>query len=165
MDAFEKFGAAVRRGLTLLGVSIGSACRKMKLRVHIDTLNSDLEKLKSELADAAYTSWKNGDGFAALTAKLETMDEKVRKISELKEEIKAVDYKDNEIFGWESGQSAAPAAAAAAAEEAPAAEAAPAEAAAEAEADTAAAALADAVEAAVVEAESEGAEVPAEAVE
>ncbi len=154
MDAFEKFGAAVRRGVTLVGVSVGSSGRKMKLKVHIDTLKSDVEHLKAELADAAYNSWKNGGDFTELVDKLKAMDEKVLKIKELEDEIKAVDYKDNEIFGWEGGQSApaAPAAEEPAPAEEPAAEAEPVAEAAES--------LAEAVEAAVVEAESEGAEVP-----
>lgn len=110
MSIFSKTAAALRRGVALLGVSAASSCRKMKLRVHIDTLNAEAEKLKAGVADEAYTLWKNGGDFSKLNARFESMDAIVEKIKDLEAQIKAADYESNEIFGWDKGSAPAPAA-------------------------------------------------------
>lgn len=105
MDVFSKIGVSMRRGIALLGVSAASSCRKMKLRVHIDTLKAEAEKLKAGIADEAYAIWKNGGDLQQLSARFESMDAVMEKIKDLEAEIKAADYESNEIFGWEKSGS------------------------------------------------------------
>ena len=105
MDVFSKIGVSMRRGIALLGVSAASSCRKMKLRVHIDTLKAEAEKLKAGVADEAYAIWKNGGDLQQLSARFESMDAVMEKIKDLEAEIKAADYESNEIFGWEKSGS------------------------------------------------------------
>lgn len=108
-DAFDKFKSSLNRGITTINVKASSFSEKTKIKTHIDTLNSEIQKLFSEIGQTAFTKWQNGDeDTSALVSLYEQIQAKQDNIVELNNQLSAIDERDNQILGTKP---AAPAAA------------------------------------------------------
>lgn len=99
-DAFQKFGDSMNRAITKISVKTSSSLEKSKIKLHIDTLNKDIQKMLSEIGKEAYTSWANSESFGdSLYQKLEAVKQKHLEIEQLSAELNSIDARDNEILG------------------------------------------------------------------
>lgn len=99
-DAFDKFKSSLNRGITTINVKASSFSEKTKIKTHIDTLNSEIQKLYSEIGQAAFTKWQNHDeDNTALVNLYEQIQAKQDTIVELNNQLSAIDARDNQILG------------------------------------------------------------------
>ena len=110
-DAFDKFKSSLNRGITTINVKASSFSEKTKIKTHIDTLNSDIQKLYFEIGQTAFNKWQNSDpDNSTLLALFEQIQEKQNNIVELNNQLSAIDERDNQILGTKAEKPAAAAA-------------------------------------------------------
>lgn len=107
-DAFDKFKSSLNRGIATISVKTSSSLEKSKLRTHIDSLKSDIQKLYFEIGETAYNKWLNADpDCTALERMFEEIKTKQQTISELSDELNSIDERDNQILGTKTEKPAA----------------------------------------------------------
>lgn len=99
-DAFDKFKSSLNRGITTINVKASSFSEKAKIKTHIDTLNSEIERLYSEIGKLCYSKWQSGDpDSTAVVALLEQIRTKQDTITELNVQMASIDERDSQILG------------------------------------------------------------------
>lgn len=99
-DAFQKFGDSMNRAITKISVKTSSTLEKSKIKLHIDSLSKEVQKMLSDLGESTYALWLNGEtSIQSLTEKLDAIKEKKATIEQLSAELDAIDARDNEILG------------------------------------------------------------------
>ena len=99
-DAFQKFGDSMNRAFTKISVKTSSTLEKSKIKLHIDSLSKEVQKMMTDLGENAYALWLNGEtSVQPLTEKLDAIKEKKATIEQLSAELDAIDARDNEILG------------------------------------------------------------------
>lgn len=99
-DAFSKFGDSMSRAITKISVKTSSSLEKSKIKMHIESLTKDVQKMLMNVGDEVYTLWLNGEtSNQSLTEKLESVKQKKVEIEQLSTELASIDDRDNEILG------------------------------------------------------------------
>ena len=107
-DAFDKIKSSFNRGITTISVKTSSTLEKSKIRTHIDSLNSEIQKLYTEIGKTAYTKWCEADpDCAVLESLFAQVKEKEENIAQLNQELDAIDERDSQILGAKEEKPAA----------------------------------------------------------
>lgn len=99
-DTFQKFKDSTSRAITKISVKTSSSLEKSKIKMHIESLTKDVQKMFTDIGEEAYSLWLQGDSSnQTLVEKFETIRQKKNEIEQLTAELCAIDDRDNEIFG------------------------------------------------------------------
>lgn len=108
-DAFDKLKSSLNRGITTISVKTSSSLEKTKLRTHMESLNNEIQKLYHEIGETAYQKWLSGDpDGSALEQMYQQIRSKQQTISELTEELNAIDERDSQILGTKTEKAPEP---------------------------------------------------------
>ncbi len=99
-DAFQKFGDSMNRAITKLSVKTSSSFEKSKIKMHIESLTKDVQKMLTDIGEEVYSLWLNGEySVQSLSEKLEEIRQKKDEIEQLSAELASIDDRDNAILG------------------------------------------------------------------
>lgn len=99
-DAFQKLRSSVNRGITTISVKTSSSLEKAKLRTHIESIETEIQRLIVSAGEMAYAKWEQKDSeYAPLEAIFQTISQKKSEIAALTEELNGIDERDNQILG------------------------------------------------------------------
>ena len=99
-DAFSKFGDSMSRAITKISVKTSSSLEKSKIKMHIESLTKDVQKMLTDIGEEVYALWLNGESSnQSLAEKLEAVKQKKKEIELLSIELASIDDRDNEILG------------------------------------------------------------------
>ena len=99
-DAFQKFGDSMSRAITKISVKTSSSLEKSKIKMHIESLTKDVQKMLTDIGEEVYSLWLNGEtSNQSLAEKLEAVKQKKAEIEQLSIELVSIDDRDNEILG------------------------------------------------------------------
>lgn len=99
-DAFQKFGDSMSRAITKISVKTSSSLEKSKIKMHIESLTKDVQKILMDAGEEVYTLWLDGESFnQSLAEKMEAVKQKKNEIEQLSAELASIDERDNEILG------------------------------------------------------------------
>ncbi len=99
-DAFFKFGDSMSRAITKISVKTSSSLEKSKIKMHIESLTKDVQKMLTDVGEEVYALWLNGESSnQSLAEKLEAVKQKKKEIEQLSIELASIDDRDNEILG------------------------------------------------------------------
>lgn len=93
----------INKGITTVSVKTSSSMEKAKLSTHMESVERELERLKSELGNRVYTLWRqNNFELGSIELDLETIENKEGILDSLKKQIKDIDNQANAILGKET---------------------------------------------------------------
>ena len=99
-DTFQKIGDSMSRAITKISVKTSSSLEKSKIKMHIESLTKDVQKMLTDVGEEVYALWLNGESsHQLLTEKLEAVKQKKNEIEQLSIELASIDDRDNEILG------------------------------------------------------------------
>ena len=99
-DTFQKFGDSMNRAITKLSVKTSSSLEKSKIKMHIESLTKDVQKMLMDVGEEMYSLWLRGESSnQSLAEKLEAVKQKKNEIEQLTIELASIDDRDNEILG------------------------------------------------------------------
>ena len=99
-DTFQKIGDSMSRAITKISVTTSSSLEKSKIKMHIESLTKDVQKMLTDIGEEVYALWLNGESsHQSLTEKLEAVKQKKNEIEQLSIELASIDDRDNEILG------------------------------------------------------------------
>ncbi|MBE6963978.1 MAG: hypothetical protein E7443_05225 [Ruminococcaceae bacterium] len=99
-DALQKFGGSMSRAITKISIKTSSSLEKAKIKLHIESLTKDVQKMLSELGENVYSLWLNGEfSIQSQTETLEAIKQKCYEINQLTMEMASIDDRDSEILG------------------------------------------------------------------
>lgn len=102
-DAFGKVKSSLNRAVTSISVKTSSSLEKGKLNTYIDSLETEIKKLKFELGEEIFRAFIEEDSNKEKSSKLcRKIKEDYDNIYEAKKEIEAIDERDRKIFGDEN---------------------------------------------------------------
>ena len=105
-DAFQKFGDSMSRAITKLSVKTSSSLEKSKIKMHIESLTKDVQKMFMEVGEEVYSLWLQGTtSNQEVLEKLEAIKQKKAEIEQLSIELDSIDARDNEILGTKTESS------------------------------------------------------------
>ncbi len=95
-----KFKTSFTRSITAINVRTASSLEKSKLKTHIDSLETEIEKQYYAIGELAYRLWlKEDTNQAGLLQMFEDVKAKYATIAELKVQLDSIDERDNAILG------------------------------------------------------------------
>ena len=101
-DALDKLKSSWNRGIATISVKTASSLEKAKLKTHIESLKSDIQKLYFEAGEMSYNKWLNADPDCTNLERIfEDIKSKQKQITELSEELNSIDDRDSQILGTE----------------------------------------------------------------
>ncbi len=96
----SKIKASFTRGITAINVRTSSSLEKSKLKTHMDSLETEIEKDYYAIGELAYKLWlKTETNEAGLVQLFESVKAKYATIAELTAQLDSIDQRDNEILG------------------------------------------------------------------
>ncbi len=99
-DAFQKLRDSTGRAITKISVKTSSTLEKSKIKMHIDSLNKDVQIRLQEIGEVVYTLWIQGETAGQeLTEKLNAVKQKREEIARLTSQLDSIDARDDEILG------------------------------------------------------------------
>ena len=99
-DTFQKLGDSMSRAITKLSVKTSSSLEKSKIKMHIESLTTDIQKMLMDVGEEVYALWLKGESSnQSLVDKLETVKQRKAEIEQLSTELASIDDRDNEILG------------------------------------------------------------------
>lgn len=99
-DTFQKFRDSTSRAITKISVRTSSSLEKSKIKMHIDSLSKDVQKMMMDLGEEVYSLWKRGiDSTQTLTEKMQEIQQKELQIEQLAMQLDSIDERDSEILG------------------------------------------------------------------
>lgn len=99
-DAFSKLGGSMGRAITKISVKTSSSLEKSKIKMHIESLTKDVQKLLADVGEEVYSLWLQGDASnQSLAEKLEAVKQKKEEIEQLTVELDSIDERDSQILG------------------------------------------------------------------
>ena len=99
-DVFKKIGDSMGRAVTKISVKTSSSLEKSKIKLHIDSLSKDVQKMLTEIGEGVYSLWLSGEGLNQdLLEKMKVVKQKKYEIEKLITELNSIDDRDNEILG------------------------------------------------------------------
>lgn len=111
-DTFQKFKSSLNRGVTAISLKTSSSLEKAKIKTHIESIRSEIDKMTVAVGEAVYSLWEKGEtDLTPLNEQLALIKQKKEEIVQLEEECAAIDERDNQILGASAPSGAAAAAA------------------------------------------------------
>ena len=99
-EAFSKLGNSMSRAIAKISVKTSSSLEKSKIKMHIESLTKEMQKMFADIGEEVYTLWLQGDSSnEELSEKLEAVKIKKTEIEQLVIELNSIDDRDNEILG------------------------------------------------------------------
>ncbi len=99
-DAFQKIKDSASRTVTKISVKTSSSLEKQKIRMHIETLEKDVQKIYLNIGEETYALWAQGiTSTETLAEKLEDIRQKKAEVERLTAQLDSIDERDNEILG------------------------------------------------------------------
>lgn len=99
-DAFQKFGDSMSRAITKISVKTSSSLEKSKIKLHMESLTRDVQKMLMDVGEETYALWLNGEtSNQPLTKMLDAIKQKKAEIEQLSTELASIDDRDSEILG------------------------------------------------------------------
>lgn len=99
-NVFSKFGDSMSHAITKISVKTSSSLEKSKIKMHIESLTKDVQKMMMNIGEEVYTLWLNEESSNhSLAEKLEAVKQKKDEIEQLSTELASIDDRDNEILG------------------------------------------------------------------
>ena len=90
----------MNRAVTKISVKASSSLEKSKIKMHIESLTKEVQKMFADIGEEVYSLWLNGDfSTQALEEKLEAISQKKAEIQRLSMELASIDARDDEILG------------------------------------------------------------------
>lgn len=81
-DVFQKFGDSMNRAITKISVKTSSSLEKSKIKMHIESLTKDVQKMLMDVGEEVYFLWLDGESSnRVLTEKLEAVKQKRLKLN------------------------------------------------------------------------------------
>lgn len=112
-NTFQKFKSSLNRGVTAISLKTSSSLEKAKIKTHIESIKSEIDRLIVSSGEAAYTIWESGEtDFSALNEAFEAIKQKKEEITQLEKEYDSIDERDSQILGVTPAEEAPPAPAA-----------------------------------------------------
>lgn len=109
-DALQKFKTSFNRGVTAISLKTSSSLEKVKIKTHIDSIKTEIDRLVSNAGEMAYSIWDSGEtDFSALNDQFSAIKQKREEIERLQAEYTSIDERDNQILGTSSAEVPAPA--------------------------------------------------------
>lgn len=105
-DALQKFKSSLNRGVTTISVKASSSLEKGKIKTHIESINSEIQKLITTIGETAYASWESGGDFSSLAELCAQIQQKKGEIEQLNQEMASIDERDSQILGAKAAESA-----------------------------------------------------------
>ena len=110
-DTLQKFKTSFNRGVTAISLKTSSSLEKVKIKTHIDSISTEIERMISNVGETAYSIWKSGEtDFSSLNEQFSAIKQKREEIEQLQTEYMSIDERDNQILGTSSAEVPAPAA-------------------------------------------------------
>lgn len=104
-DTFQKFKSSFNRGVTAISVKTSSSLEKVKIKTHIDSINTEIQRTMSTIGQTAYGIWASGSqDFSSLQEQFVLVQQKKEEIQKLQEEYNAIDERDSQILGTAGGE-------------------------------------------------------------
>ena len=101
-DIFGKMKSSINRGITTISVKTSSSLEKTKIKTHIETLESEIQKLTYSAGELSYAIWNGAStDNEKLKGYYESIKRKNEEIAELKVELNSIDERDSKILGGE----------------------------------------------------------------
>lgn len=95
------------KGLTTINVKASNFMEENKLKTHISTLETEIEKLKFSVAEEVYKEYVDGTfAIENVSEMLDTIKEKYHLIDQINAEINNLSTKEMEILGSTANQNA-----------------------------------------------------------
>lgn len=92
------------KGLATINLKTSNFMETNKLKTHITTLETEIEKLKTSVGETLYQLWSKEEiSVDECIPLLENIQKKYDTIVELKKEIESLEEKEKEILGSSSG--------------------------------------------------------------
>ena len=99
-DTFQKFKSSINRGVTAISIKTSSSLEKVKIKTHIESINSEIERLIVAAGETAYTIWESGElDIPSLNEQFSLIKQKKEEIALLESEYASIDERDNQILG------------------------------------------------------------------
>lgn len=99
-ETLQKFKSSLNRGVTAISVKTSSSLEKMKIKTHIESIQSEVQQSLFAVGEKAYTLWDGeAQDFQELIPMLEAIKAKKEEIVSLQESYDTIDQRDNEILG------------------------------------------------------------------
>lgn len=99
-DAFQKFGDSMSRAITKISVKTSSSLEKSKIKMRIESLTKDVQKMLMDIGEEVYSLWLQGESSNhSLVEKLDAIKQKKAEIEQLTIQLNSIDDRDNEILG------------------------------------------------------------------
>lgn len=106
-EVFQKFKSSVNRGITTISVKTSSSLEKSKIKMHIESLQSDIKKLYSTVGEKFYENWASeASTMDQLPDLLESIKQKKQEIIGLTAQLNTIDDRDNQILGTPKAETA-----------------------------------------------------------
>ena len=108
-DTLQKFKTSFNRGVTAISLKTSSSLEKAKIKTHIDSISTEIERMISNAGEMAYSIWKSGEtDFSSLNEQFSAIKQKREEIEQLQAEYMSIDERDNQILGTSSAEAPAP---------------------------------------------------------
>ena len=102
-DTFQKFGDSMSRAITKLSVKTSSSLEKAKIKMHIESLTKDVQKMFQGVGEDVYSLWLQDAALnQEVLEKLDAVKQKKAEIEQLTIELNSIDARDDEILGTKS---------------------------------------------------------------
>ena len=107
-DAFNKLKSSVNRGVTAINIMTSSSLEKAKIKTHIESINSEIQKLTMIVGESVYGLWVEGKtDCSSLNDVFESIRQKKEEIDKLNEEYEQIDARSSQILGTAQAEPAA----------------------------------------------------------
>lgn len=100
IDRFNKLKSSLNRGVTTISIKTSSSLEKAKIKTHIESIRSEIERMTLHAGGSAYEIWASGGtDYAPLEEEFAQIKSKKEEIAQLEQEYAAIDERDNQILG------------------------------------------------------------------
>lgn len=106
-DTFQKFKSSFNRGVTAISIKTSSSLEKVKIKTHIESIHSEIDRLLSAAGETAYSLWESESlDLTPLREQFSVIRQKKEEIKQLEIEYDSIDERDNQILGNQTPEDA-----------------------------------------------------------
>lgn len=108
-DTLQKFKSSFNRGVTTISIKTSSSLEKVKIKTHIDSIQSEIDNLIVSSGRAAYAVWESEEkDYSVLNEPFELIRQKKEEIANLQREYDSIDERDSQILGTQFAEEPKP---------------------------------------------------------
>lgn len=99
-SAFDVVKAKINKGITTISLKTNSSVEKAKINTHMESLKTEVDKLKQDIGHKTYILWNAGNfDIAKVESELLTVKEKQEILNELQCKLRDIENREKEILG------------------------------------------------------------------